>query len=72
MSDKLNELFKADRADFEAKWDDIKIFIQYGMLSDDKFYERAAKFWLFKNTEGKYFTIDEYKGHITTSQNRQG
>lgn len=68
VSDKLNDLFKADRADFEAKWDDIKIFIQYGMLSDDKFYERAAKFWLFKNTEGKYFTIEEYKEHITAGQ----
>lgn len=68
VSDKLNELFKADRADFEAKWDDIKIFIQYGMLSDEKFYERASKFWLFKNTEGKYFTIEEYKEHITANQ----
>ena len=68
VTDKLAELFKADREDFEAKWDDIKIFIQYGMLSDEKFQERASKFWLFKNTEGKYFTMEEYKEHITAAQ----
>ncbi|MFM1876516.1 MAG: hypothetical protein RL266_2253 [Bacteroidota bacterium] len=68
VTDKLAELFKNDRADFEAKWDDIKIFIQYGMLSDDKFYERAAKFWLFKNAEGKYFTMEEYKDKIAAVQ----
>lgn len=68
VSDKLKELFNADRADFEAKWDDIKIFIQYGMLSDEKFYDRATKFWLFKNTDGKYFTMDEYKAHIEAAQ----
>lgn len=68
VTDKLAELFKADREDFEAKWDDIKIFIQYGMLSDEKFQERASKFWLFKNTEGKYFTMDEYKEKIAATQ----
>jgi len=68
VSDKLNELFKNDREDFEKKWDDIKIFIQYGMLSDEKFQERATKFWLFKNTDGKYFTMEEYKEHITAAQ----
>ena len=68
VSDKLNELFKADRAEFEKKWDDIKIFIQYGMLSDEKFYDRATKFWLFKNTDGKYFTMEEYKTHIEAAQ----
>jgi molecular chaperone HtpG len=68
VSDKLHDLFKADREDFEKKWDDIKIFIQYGMLSDEKFYDRATKFWLFKNTDGKYFTFDEYKEHITAAQ----
>jgi molecular chaperone HtpG len=68
VSDKLNELFKADREDFEKKWDDIKIFIQYGMLSDEKFQERATKFWLFKNIDGKYFTMEEYKEHITAAQ----
>jgi molecular chaperone HtpG len=68
VSDKLKELFSADREDFEKKWDDIKIFIQYGMLSDEKFYDRATKFWLFKNTDGKYFTMDEYKAHIEATQ----
>ncbi len=68
VTDKLAELFKANREDFETKWDDIKIFIQYGMLSDDKFNERASKFWLFKNTDGKYFTMEEYKEHITAAQ----
>jgi len=68
VSDKLKELFNADREDFEKKWDDIKIFIQYGMLSDEKFYDRATKFWLFKNTDGKYFTMDEYKAHIEATQ----
>ena len=68
VTDKLAELFKADRADFETKWDDIKIFIQYGMLSDEKFNDRASKFWLFKNTEGKYFTMEEYKEKITAAQ----
>ncbi|MFT4524792.1 MAG: molecular chaperone HtpG [Granulosicoccus sp.] len=68
VSDKLAELFKTNREDFEAKWDDIKIFIQYGMLSDEKFNERATKYWLFKNTDGKYFTMDEYKAHIEAGQ----
>ena len=68
VADKLEDLFKKDRADFEKKWDDIRVFIQYGMLTDEKFYERAAKFYLFKNTEGKCFTFDEYKEHITAAQ----
>lgn len=68
VTDKLAELFKNDREDFEKKWDDIKIFIQYGMLSDEKFYDRATKFWLFKNTDGKYFTMDEYKEKIAVAQ----
>ena len=68
VSDKLAELFKDNRKDFEEKWEDIKIFIQYGMLSDEKFYERASKFWLFKNTDGKYFTMDEYKKVIEPNQ----
>ncbi|MDR1585205.1 MAG: molecular chaperone HtpG, partial [Prevotellaceae bacterium] len=61
VADRLNDIFKADRAQFEEKWDDLKIFIQYGMLSDEKFYERAEKFALLKNVDGKYFTFDEYK-----------
>lgn len=68
VADKLEELFKNSREDFEKKWDDIKIFIQYGMISDDKFRERAMKFCLLKNVDGKYFTFEEYKNHIKTNQ----
>lgn len=68
VADKLEDLFKKDRADFEKKWDDIRVFIQYGMLTDEKFYDRAAKFYLFKNTKGKFFTFDEYKEHIKAAQ----
>ncbi len=68
VADKLEELFKKDRTDFESKWEDIKIFVQYGMLSEDKFYEKAQKIALFKNTEGKYFTIEEYADHVKTLQ----
>ena len=68
VTDKLEELFKNNREDFEKKWDDIKIFIEYGMLSDEKFYERAEKFSLFKNTDDKYFTFDEYKTRIEPLQ----
>ena len=68
VADKLEELFKTNREDFEKKWDDIKIFIEYGMLSDEKFYERAEKFALFKNCDDKYFTFDEYKTRIEPLQ----
>ena len=68
VADKLEEMFKQNREDFEKKWDDIKIFIQYGMITDEKFYERASKFFLFKNIEGKYFTFEEYRNHIETLQ----
>ncbi len=68
VADKLEELYKKDRKLFEDKWDDIKIFIQYGYISEPKFNERAEKFFLFKNTEGKYFTLDEYKKQIETNQ----
>lgn len=68
VADKLEELFKKDRDAFEKKWDDIKIFIQYGMISDTKFFERAEKFVLLKNVDGKYFTLDEYEKHIATNQ----
>ena len=68
VSDKLEELFKKDRADFEKKWDDIKVFIEYGMLSDEKFFERAQKFALYKNTDGKYYTMDELKEQIKPLQ----
>ena len=68
VADKLEELFKKDRKSFEEKWDDIKIFISYGMISEEKFFDRAMKFALLKNTENKYFTFTEYKNHIKTNQ----
>ncbi len=68
VADKLNSMFKNNREDFEAKWDDLKIFVEYGMLTEDKFYEKAVKFALFKNTEDKYFTIEEYKEKIKATQ----
>ena len=68
VADKLAELFKNDRADFEKKWDDIKLFIQFGMLSDEKFYDRAIGFALLKNVEKQYFTLDEYKAKVKDAQ----
>ncbi len=68
VADRLEEIFKKDRESFEAKWDDLKIFIEYGMLSEEKFYDRGKKFTLLKNVDGKYFTLDEYKDIITTNQ----
>jgi molecular chaperone HtpG len=68
VADRLNDIFKSDRKQFEEKWDDVKLFIQYGMLSDEKFYERAEKFALLKNIDGKYFTFDEYKDLVKGEQ----
>jgi molecular chaperone HtpG len=68
VSDKLEELFKENRTDFEAKWDDIGVFIKYGMLSEEKFYDRAKSFCLLKNTDAKYFTFDEYKLAVEPNQ----
>jgi len=68
VADKLAELFKNDRKAFEEKWDDIGLFVKYGMISEDKFYDKAKDFVLLKNLEGKYFTIDEYKKHIKANQ----
>ena len=68
VADRLYEIFKADRKQFEDKWDNMKLFIQYGMLSDEKFYERAEKFALLKNIDGKYFTFDEYKALVGENQ----
>ena len=68
VADKLEEMFKNDREDFEKKWDDLKVFIEYGCLTDEKFYDRAKSFILFKNVDGKYFTMDEYRTHIETLQ----
>ncbi len=68
VADKLAEMFKNDRENFEKKWDDIKMFIQFGMLTDEKFYEKAVTFALLKNIEGKYFTLDEYKEKVKEAQ----
>ena len=68
VADKLAELFKNDRENFEKKWDDVKMFIQYGMLTDEKFYDKAVGFALMKNIDGKYFTLDEYKTQIKENQ----
>ncbi|MEZ0540990.1 molecular chaperone HtpG [Fibrella arboris] len=72
VADKLNELFQADRAGFEAKFDDIGLFVKYGILSDEKFYEKAKDFALVKNTEGKYFTLNEYREHVQANQTDKG
>ncbi len=68
VADKLYEIFKNQREEFEKKWDDLKLFIQYGMISDEKFYERAEKFALFKNVDGKYFTFEEYEKLVKDNQ----
>lgn len=68
VADRLADIFKSDREQFENKWDDLKIFIQYGMLSDEKFYEKAEKFALLKQVEGKYFTFEEYKELVQENQ----
>jgi len=68
VADKLAEMFKKDRSDFESKWQDLQVFVQYGMLSEDKFAEKAKTFSLIKNTDGKHFTLDEYKDAISALQ----
>ena len=68
VSDRLNSIFKDDRKDYESKWDDLKIFIHYGMLSQEDFYDRAKDFALLKDTEGKFFTYEEYKTLIKDNQ----
>ena len=68
VADRLTEIFKADRLQFEDKWDHLKLFIQYGMLSDEKFYERGEKIALLKNVDGKYFTFEEYKTLVGENQ----
>lgn len=68
VADKLEELYKNDREGFEAKWDDIKVFIQYGMISETKFYDRAEKFVLFKNTKNEYFNLEDYKKKVEETQ----
>ena len=68
VADKLNEIFKKDRTAFETNWEDISVFVKYGMLSDDKFYEKAKDFVLVQNTEGKYHTLEEYKALTQANQ----
>ncbi len=68
VADRLQEIFNQQRSDFESKWDNLKIFIEYGILTDEKFSEKAEKFVLLKNVEGKYFTLEEYKKLIEANQ----
>lgn len=68
VADKLGSMFKNDREDFQKKWDDIKVFIQYGMLSEDKFYDKAKDFNLFKTSEGDYYTTAEFKEKVSAAQ----
>ena len=68
VADRLNEIFRNERTQFEEKWDALKIFIVFGMLTDEKFYEKAKDFALFKNVDGKFFTFEEYKNLITSEQ----
>ena len=68
VADRLNSIFKENRKDYESKWDDLKLFINYGMLSQEDFYDRAKDFALLKDVEGKYFTFDEYKQLIKDNQ----
>ncbi len=68
VADKLGSMFKKDRKDFESKWSDIEVFIQYGMLTDDKFGERAEKFTLLKTTDDEFFTFEEYKEKVKDAQ----
>ncbi len=68
VADRLEGIFKEEREQLEKKWDNLKLFIEYGMLSDEKFCERALKFALLKNTDGKYFSFDEYKAAVESAQ----
>lgn len=68
VADRLEEIFKNDRSQFEEKWDSLKLFVEYGMLTDEKFYDRAQKFCLLKNVDGKAFTFEEYKTLISSDQ----
>ena len=68
VADRLEEIFKNDRAAWESKWDNLKLFIEYGMLSDEKFCERAMKFALLKNTDGKFFAFEDYRKAVSDAQ----
>jgi len=68
VAEKLDKMFKDDRKEFEKKWDDIEVFIKYGMLTDDKFYESAKKFFLLKDVRDNYYTLDEYRKLVESTQ----
>ena len=68
VAEKLEQMFKENREDFESKWDELKVFLQYGSLTDEKFYDKIKDFYLLKNTEGKYFTIEEYRNMVSALQ----
>ena len=68
VADKLHDLFKSNREDFQSKWKDLGVFVKYGMLSDEKFYDKAVDFALFKNTNSEFFTIEEYKDKVKAAQ----
>lgn len=68
VADKLAELYAKDEKGFEGKWDDMGLFVKYGMISNDKFYDKAKDFCLYKNTDGQYFTFEKYKEHIQVNQ----
>jgi molecular chaperone HtpG len=68
VADKLSDLFKKDRKDFEKKWDDINVFVKYGIISDEKFYDRAKEFSLLKNVDDQYFTFEEYREKVKVNQ----
>ncbi|MBG0859500.1 MAG: molecular chaperone HtpG [Bacteroidales bacterium] len=68
VADRLNEIFKNNRGEFEKKWDNLKLFIEFGMITEEKFYEKASKFALLKNTDDKYFTFEEYEKLIRDNQ----
>jgi molecular chaperone HtpG len=68
VADKMHSMFKNDRADFEKKWEDIKLFVEFGMLTDDKFYDKAEKFYLVRSVDGSFHTLEEYKEKVKDSQ----
>ena len=73
VADKLSQMFKKNRNDFEKKWDDVKVFIEYGMLTEEKFFQKASEFALYKNTQNKYYTFDEFTKKIKeTQKNKDG
>ncbi len=72
VADKLEEIFHSDRAAFEAKWESLGLFVKYGMMTDDKFLEKANKFFIVEDTAGKFYTVDEYKAATAIQKNKDG